>query len=138
MRKPQFLRLAQIDDQHFITACRHGLVHLTWGRATVRLSRDEFRRLAALLARALEGLPPTSVRDGEMRITCRREEVCEARLGPWVLLLSPAEFEQFAGLSDEAVGRLDKLLASGAWDEEEEEAAPDFSEQLRRNPFSLN
>jgi hypothetical protein len=138
MRKPQFLRLAQIDDQHFITACRHGMVHLTWGRATVRLSGDEFRRLAALLARATDGLPPASVRDGEMQATCRREEVCEARLGALVLLLSPAEFQELAGASREAVLRLDKLLASGVWDQEEEEAAPDFSEQLRRNPFSLN
>jgi hypothetical protein len=139
MRIPRFLQLVQIDDQHFITACRHGLVHLTWGRATVRFSRDEFRRLAGLLGRATDGLPPTSVRDGELRVTYQPEEDCEFRMGALVLLMSPPEFREFARVAGEAIQRLDKFLASGAWDREEAEDVPlDFSEQLRRNPFSLN
>jgi hypothetical protein len=59
-------------------------------------------------------------------------------LGALVLLLSPAEFQEFVQANREAVRRLDEFLASGAWDSEEEEPPEDFTEQLRKNPFSLN
>ena len=93
MRTPYFMRLVRIDDQHFITACRHGLIHLTWGRTTTRFSRDEFRRLAGLLKRAAGDLPPTSTRDGQLRVTVRLDDDCELQMGSLILLLTPAEFQ---------------------------------------------
>lgn len=139
MKIPHFLRLAQVDDQHFITACRHGLVHLTWGRTTTRFAREEFRRLAALLARAADALPPTSFHDGQLRVTCRLDEDCELRMGPVVLLLSPADFEALNQAIQEAVRRLDEILASGAWDQKSpEEAPPGLLEQIQRTRFSRN
>ena len=139
MRTPHFLRLAQIDDQHFITACRHGLVHLTWGRITVRFTRDEFRRLAGLLERVAGASPPTSVRSGELRVTYRPDEDCEFQMDPLILLLSPGEFQEFVKATCEAIQSLDEILASGAWDHEDaEDSSPDFVTQIRRNPFSQN
>lgn len=139
MRAPHFIRLAQIDEQRFITACRHGLVHLTWGRITVRFRREEFQQLAGMVERAADGLPPVSLRVGEMCVTTRFEDDCELQIGSLALLLSPAEFEQFVQTAQEAAHRLDEILASGMWDREEpEEAPPDFLERLRRSPFSDN
>jgi hypothetical protein len=128
-----------MDDHHFITACRHGMVHLTWGRVTARFARDEFRRLANLLEGVVDMPPPTSTRDGELRVTCRQDEDCELQMGSLVLLLSPTEFRGLARIAREAVQRLDKILASGVWDREEpEDAPPSFLEQLRRSSFSRN
>jgi hypothetical protein len=139
MRAPNFVRLAQIDDQGFISACRHGLVHLTWGRTTTRFTREEFRRLAGLVDRAADALAPASAHDGELSVTCRLDGDCELRAGPLVLLLSPEEFQALASAVREAVRRLDQILASGTWDvEEPEDDEPGFLEQIRRNPFSLN
>jgi hypothetical protein len=139
MRTPSFVRLAKIGDQGFISACRHGLVHLTWGRTTTRFTREEFRRLAGLLDRAADALAPASAHDGELSVTCRLDGDCELRAGPLVLLLSPEEFQALAGAAREAVRRLDKILASGTWDAEEpEDDEPGFLEQLHRNPFSPN
>ena len=139
MRVPHFLRLARIDGQHFITACRHGLVDLTWGRTTTRFSRDEFRRLVGLLARAMDSVPPISLRDGELRVTFRPDEDCELRVASLVLLLSTAEFEEFAQMAQDALRRLDKVLDSGVWDQDEPEAdPPSLLDQLRQIPFSRN
>jgi hypothetical protein len=139
MKIPHFLRLAQVDNQHFITACRHGLVHLTWGRTTTRFARKEFKRLAALLAQAADNLPPTSFHDGQLGVTYRLDEDCELRVGALVLLLSPADFEALNQTAQEAVRRLDKILASGAWDQEgPEDASPGLIERIQRTPFSRN
>ncbi len=140
MKMPYFLRLAEIDKQHFISACRHGLVHVTWGRITLRLTRDEFRELAGMLLRATDDLPPMSIRSGDLSIAYRTDEDCELRIGLLALLLSPAEFEQFAQVAHKAALHLDKILRSGAWDKEEpEDQYPDDSlEPIHRNPFSRN
>jgi hypothetical protein len=99
MRAPHFVILAQIDPQHSISACRHGMVHLTWARITVRFVKDEFQRLAGLLQRAADNLPPSSVRDGNLWVTSRPDEDCEIRMGSLVLLLAPTEFHEFARLT---------------------------------------
>lgn len=140
MKSPHFLPLAQLDDQHFITACRHGVVHLTWGRVTARFHREEFRRLAALLEQAADAQPPVSLRDGGLRVTRRLDEDSELRLGRLVLLLAPSRFREFAEAAGEAVQQLDEFLASGAWDEpeEEEDAPPNPLEEFRRVLFSRN
>jgi hypothetical protein len=139
MRAPSFMKLARIDGRRFITACRHGLVHVTWGRITLRFSQEEFRRLGGLLERAADALPPGSVRDGELRVVCRPDEECELRVGPLVLLLPPAEFQALVEAVREAVQRLDQILSSGMWDEDEaDEAPPSVLEQLRRTIFSRN
>ncbi len=139
MKMPYFLRLAQIDDQHFITACRHGLVHLTWGRITMRFTRDEFRRLARLLEQTEDAIPPTSVRDGELRVTSRLDEDGELQIGPLVLLVSSDKFQELAQAMQAAVRRLDEILASGVWDKpDDEESPPNPLAQLGRVPFSRN
>jgi hypothetical protein len=139
MRTPHFWRLAQIDEQHFITACRHGLIHLTWGRTTIRFSREDFRQLAGLLERTTDILPPSSAHHGEMRVTCRLDEDCELQLGSLILLLSPDEFQDLVQAAHEAIRRLDKILASGVWDRKEpEDATPSSSEWIQRTPFSEN
>jgi hypothetical protein len=139
MRAPHFLQLARIDDRHFIMACRHGLVHVTWERTTIRFSRDEFRRLAGLLERATDALPPSSARDGKFRVTYRLNEDCELQMDSLVLLFSPTELEAFVQATREAVRRLDEILTSGVWDKEEpDEGPPSILEQLRQFSFSRN
>lgn len=140
MRTPHFVKLAEIDEIRSVSACRHGLVHLTWGRTTVRFSRDEFRRLAGLLARARDTLSPSVAGDPEMQVTYRPGENCEVRVGAVVLLLSADEYAELYQAAQEAVRRLDEILRSGMWDREEEgrDAPADFWEPLRRTPFSQN
>lgn len=139
MRTPHFIRLSRIDERRFITGCRHGLVHVTWGRMTLRFSRDEFRLLVKLVGRAADDRLPNTARDGALRVTCRVDEDCELRVGPLVLLLSPADFEAFLGASREALQRLDEILASGIWDQPPADDPPSgVLEQLQRFSFSEN
>ncbi|MGC9336053.1 MAG: hypothetical protein ACP5JJ_18065 [Anaerolineae bacterium] len=139
MRTPHYVRLAQIDEQRFIAGCRHGLIHLTWRRNTIRFSHHEFRHLGNLLERTASKMPPHPLRDGEFQATFRRDDQCELRIGPLVMLLSSQEFEQLARAAREAIQRLDDILESGAWDREEpEEPTTSFLERLYRNPFSPN
>jgi hypothetical protein len=139
MRAPHFMQLARIDGHRFVTACRHGLVHVTWGRVTMRLSRDEFRRLTSLLERTEDSLLPSSGRHGEIQVTCRADEDCEVRVGGWILLLSPTDFQTFLKAAQQAVQRLDEILASGIWDADEaEDTQPSFLDQLRQHTFSDN
>jgi hypothetical protein len=139
MRAPHFVRLAQIDEQRFITGCRSGVIHLTWERITARFSQEEFRRLAALLQQAVAAPSPASLWDGPLHVTCRPDEEYEFRMGPLVLLLAPGEFRALAGAAQEAAERLEEILASGVWDEPEpEETPPDRSALLGRTPFSQN
>ena len=139
MMASHFMPLAKMDDQRFIAACRHGIVHLTWGRVTARFRQDEFRRLVHLLERAMDASPPASVRDRDLRVTTRLHEDCELQMGSLVLLLPPADFQEFARVGQEAVGRLDEILASKVWDEPEEEEAPSNPlEQFRQFSFSRN
>ena len=139
MRTPHFLRLADIDETRSISGCRHGLVHLSWGRATIRFARDEFRRLAGLLARAADSLGASFLRDGELEVTFQPEDECRVRAGAAMLLLSPDEYHELERAARAAVQRLDEILGSGMWDRHEpEEASRDFWEPLRRNLFSEN
>jgi hypothetical protein len=138
MRAPHFVILAQIDPQHSISACRHGMVHLTWARITVRFVKDEFQRLAGLLQRAADNLPPSSVRDGNLWVTSRPDEDCEIRMGSLVLLLAPTEFHEFARLTQKAAKSLKRILASGMWDGQESESPPSFLEQIQQIRFSRN
>ena len=138
MRTPNFVRLAQIDEQRFISACRHGLVHLTWARATVRITRDEFRRLVALLSRSASAAPPASFHDGELRVSSRLDEGCELKVGSWILRLSPDECHEFSNAAREALHRLDEILASGMWKSEPAHPQPSVLDQIRRVPFSKN
>jgi len=139
MMASHFMTLAQIDDQRFFAACRHGIVHLTWGRVTARFRQDEFRRLVRLLERATDASPPASVRDHDLRVTLRLDDDCELQMGSLVLLLSPADFQEFARAGQEAVRRLDEILASGAWDEPQEGKDPSNPlERFRQFSFSHN
>ena len=139
MRAPHFIQLSRIDERRFITACRHGLVHVTWGRMTLRFSRDEFRLLVRLVGRAADDRLPNTARDGALRVIFRVDEDCELRVGPLALLLPAAEFQAFLGAAREAVQRLDEILASGIWDKPAADEAPvGILEQLQRFSFSQN
>jgi hypothetical protein len=106
---------------------------------TLRFSRDEFRLLVKLVGRAADERLPNTARDGALRVTCRVDEDCELRVGPLVLLLSPAEFQAFLGAAKEAMQRLDEILASGIWDKPAaDESPPGILEQLQRFSFSQN
>lgn len=139
MQAPHFLPLAQIDDRHFITVCRSGVVHLVWDRITTRLTTDEFRRVCRLLAHALDVSPPASFRDGNLQVMHRHDDECEFRLGAVVLLLSPDGFQELGDMVQEGLKRLDEILASGAWDEPEASQAPASPFEFPgRTPFSQN
>jgi hypothetical protein len=139
MKVPHFLRLAQIDEVRFISACRSGVIHLTWARATVRLDREEFRRLAWLLERAADIQPPTSLQDGDLSVTHHHGGECEVRLGAVALLLSSHDFGQLAEAAREAILRLDEILASGAWERtEDEDGPPDILDGMGKVSFSRN
>ncbi len=139
MRAPHFVMLAQKDQQRFASACRHGVVHLTWDRITIRFTKDEFEQLAGLLERVTDSLPPNPVRSGNLRVTARLDEECEIQMGSLVLLLSPTEFRGFAQVVAEAIDSLERFIASGIWDREEpEDTQPGFLEQIRQIPFSRN
>jgi hypothetical protein len=122
--------LAQIDEVRFISGCRSGVVHLTWERTTIRFAEDEFRRLADLLSLACQSDPPASLWDGNLYITCRLDDDCELRLGSLVLLISSEELQDLGQAARQAVKRLDKITASGIWDE------PD-TQRPAINPFDL-
>jgi hypothetical protein len=138
MRAPNFMQLAHIDDQHFIAACRHGLVHLTWERATIRFSRDELRQLAGLLERAVDARLASVLQEGEIRVIRHLNQNREVQVGSSGLLLSSGEFQALVEAVTEAVRRLDEILASGVWDQEPEPPQVSFLEQLRRASFSEN
>jgi hypothetical protein len=138
MRTPFYITLAQIDRERTIATCRHGLVHLSWGRTTLRFTRDEFRRLAALLKHAASAPPPFSFRDGGLRATTRPGEECELQIGALVLLLPHDEFQRLSGMVQEAVQRMEAFLASGGWKDEPPELQESFLEQLRKTYFSQN
>lgn len=141
MRAPHFVQLAEIDERRFINACRHGLVHLTWRRITVRFSRDEFRRLARLVARSVDS-PPGRSRDGELEVTYSAHQDCELRFGSLSLAISPNEYLALHKAVKEAVEQLDKVLDAGMWDqpetEEPEDVPPSILERFRRHRFSEN
>lgn len=142
MRAPHFITLAQIDRAHFITACRHGVVHLTWGRTTMRFSHSEFERLASLVQQVADGPPPASAHDGELRVISRLDEDSELRVGPTVILLSPSEWRSLDKAIRTAARHLSAVLSSGAWDDpeahEEREAPSNPLVQLRETRFSDN
>ena len=142
MRAPHFVRLAEIDARHFINACRHGLVHLTWDRVTVRFTRDEFRRLASLLARS-SASPAVWFRDGELEAACRAHGDCALQLGSLTLALSLEEYHALSRVAQEAVAQLDMILDAGMWDEREadgsESARPtSILDRFRQHRFSDN
>jgi hypothetical protein len=138
MQRPYFVTLAQLDPQHFIATCRNALVHVTWGRVTVRFTRDEFPRLARLLEFATNARPPATFRDGAVVITTRPDEDNELQLGPLVLLLPRDEFQRFSQAVQDAARGLDQFLAQGGFRDEPGEPEPGLLEQLKRPGFSRN
>ncbi|HFD40908.1 MAG TPA: hypothetical protein ENJ31_13785 [Anaerolineae bacterium] len=137
MRAPHFVQLARMDDHRFISACRHGLVHLTWGRVTLRFRREEFRQMADLLSQVQRHHPPITRRVGALIVTRQFGGDWELRVGPMALHLDSETGEAFIPIAQEAVRQLDEVLASGMWDQEPEKAPASLEEQLHI-PFSSN
>lgn len=142
MRAPHFITLAKIDEAHLITACRHGVVHLSWGRASVRFSRGEFERLASLVRKVADAPPPATEHERELRVISRIEEDSELRVGPVVILMNPDEWQAFTTAMKKAMRTLSSVLSSGAWSEPDEDehrgAPPNPLAQLRDANFSDN
>lgn len=133
------MRLASIDRLRFVTACRHGLIHITWNRITLRLSRAEFKRLTLLLDQVAAGPPAGRSRDGELRLVWRFDEESELRVGTSILLLVPNEFRAFVAMCRTARDQLEKILESGLWDRDPaEDDPPDILAQFRPYSFSNN
>lgn len=96
------------------------------------------QQLADLLAQA-GGPYPTTIRDGDLRITYSPEGECEVQIGAVVLVLSAGDFAQFARLLPEAAHQLAQILSSGVWERSEPETGPiDVVSQLRQTLFSRN
>jgi hypothetical protein len=92
-----------------------------------------------MLHEAMTALPPVSLRDRHLRITSPLDGDLELQIGSLILLLSPERSAELAQALQDALGRLDRILASGVWDEEEPEETPSgFLDQLRKTRFSLN
>jgi hypothetical protein len=139
VQAPHFVTLVQIDRRHTISACRHGIVHLHWKRSTIRFREDEFRRLTSLVEQAVIAEAPPTTRDGTFSVVARNRGDSEIGLGSMTLLLAPAEWEAFAEALPTAVGRLDDLRNSGAWDQSDpQESPPSPLERLRQTHFSDN
>lgn len=138
MQGPRFSVLARIDDRRFIAACPHGIAHLTWERATLRFTMDEFQALAGLLGRAASARAPVTLEEGDMRVAWQPDGG-EVQAGQAALRLRPAEFRQLAEAVREAQHRLDEMSAAGEWDAAEPDSTPpDPLDGLRRSPFSQN
>lgn len=152
MRVPQFITLARVDQERFVSACPRGIVHLSWGCATVRLSHGQLRRLAIVLDRNAGSQDPVSGCDGELAIALRPDGQTQVQIAfpaasrregstaSVVLVLAPEELALLHQALREAVQRLDQLLASGVWSQEGAESEPPdgASGQLGRFPFSDN
>ncbi len=140
MSGPRFAILVRIDDQHLISACAHGVVHLTWERATLRFALDEFRELVGLAEQAAAARAPWRGGSGRLAMDCRPDGPCELQAGAVILRLPPAEFRRLAGALLQARRRLDELLASGEWSDDEPPGPGrrDPFEGLRDHLFSVN
>lgn len=138
MSPSHFVRLAQVEGQGIISACRHGVVHLSWANVTVRLELAEFERLARLLSRgsALSTRAPLCEGDYCLAAEGPRYRIGLAALDLW---LSAAEFLTLVEMVASAHRRLHELLESDEWREPDpdEEELPSLDE-LSRHQFSLS
>jgi hypothetical protein len=137
---PRFTILSRIDDTRFISACPHGMVHLTWERLTLRLRVDEFEALALLLGHAVPGNEhlPGSRAAGSLRLSYRPGDPPEVCIGVAALRLKMIELRQLAAAVEEARLRLGQIAASGEWDQPDPERPADPFAGLKQNPFSVN
>lgn len=56
MKPKQTIILAKYDKYHFVTYCRHGVIHVRWGMTTFHLSPDEFVQLIHILEKGRIGV----------------------------------------------------------------------------------
>jgi hypothetical protein len=139
MSGPRFTILAQLDELHFVAACPHGVVHLTWDNITLRLTLDELKALAHLVERITTERTPVVMTDGNLSVAWQPLDPCELRVGTAALRLPPADFRRLAATIQEAKRRLDDLTASGTWAEpDRQESPPDPFQELKRSFFSRN
>jgi hypothetical protein len=82
---------------------------------------------------------PASIRGGRLRVTYRRDDDCEVQIESLILLLSPGRFLELVHATQDGIRRLDEILSSGVWDEDDtQDAAPDIPGSIGRTPFSKN
>jgi hypothetical protein len=139
MARSHFSQLAHLPGQGIISICRHGLVHLTWENVTIRLERGVFQRLGRLVERAMAISSPVPIYDDDLSVDFDRSHF-RVTIPSIEWTLSTESFLAFRGMIKEALKRLELLVASGRW-EEEDEAEPltlmPFDE-LEGHSFSLN
>ena len=56
--------LAKGGDNHYIAHCKHDVIHLTWGTATLRFRPQDFTRIAHLLEQGVVGAENREICDG--------------------------------------------------------------------------
>jgi hypothetical protein len=137
MNGSHFSTLAQIDEHRLITACRHGVVHLIWDQVTLRLAAATFERLVYLLHRATQSAWPPFFEDEELSVSAHDDGTFGVRIDQIVLVLSASELKALARAAQQAARRLEELLASSAWSEDEAED-DDPLEVFRQVRFSQN
>jgi hypothetical protein len=138
MSGTQFTILSRIDNVRFISACPHGVAHITWERLTLRLRLNEFEDLGHLLARASANEARPVHHAASLPIAYHPGDPCEVQVGVLVLRLSRSEFRQLAAAVAEAQRRLDEIVASGEWDEPEAASPADPFAELKAHHFSTN
>lgn len=138
MSGPRFTILAHIDDTRFISACAHGVAHLTWERLTLRLRLDELEAVARLMAAHPAGEDRSARAESGLLLAFRPGPPAELHVGTVVLRLSPAEVRQLGGALQQACRRLDEIRAGGEWDTSEPSPPPDRPVPFGPIPFSKN
>lgn len=139
MARTHFSRLAYLPGQGAVSICRHGLVHLTWENLTLRLQRSVFMRLGRLLERGLATSSSVPLYDQDLSVRSHGGEFHVA-VASIELTLSAETYLAFRGMIRQALQRLETLLASGGWEEDEEEEPLALLpwEELDTPSFSLN
>ena len=138
MARAHFIQLASLEERGVITICRHGIVHLSWRNMTIRYRVHDFRRLARLLEQGGALASPIPLYDDELCVAVEEADY-RVTMGAVELLLNTEEFLAKTDMALEAVLRLDQLLASDEWREEEAEPFPLTPWEESESPrFSLN
>ena len=139
MARTHFSRLAYAPGQGAVSICRHGLVHLTWENLTLRLQRPIFLRLGRLLERGLATSSSIPLFEEGLSIHVQGSQFRVA-IAPIELTLSAETYLVFRGMIQQAMQRLESLIASGSWEEDDdvEPLALLPWEELDTPSFSLN
>jgi hypothetical protein len=139
MSHESYIYLAEMDASRFVTQCEHGVIHITWGHATLHLRRVDFARVAQLVKVSASNNAPGRVYDGSCCVLQNEDGHFQLWIGNAGLYLPPVDFLLFADLIHTAMCRL-----ANAQSGEEAEKMSGFSKSdaeiqtLPGSSFSVN